>query len=133
MTNTRQKGAFRIIVMDDEPLVLSSVSMLLESLGHEVVQTQHGQQVIDTLADKSQKPFDLAIVDLTVRNGLGAIEIVQRLRETAPAMKLVVSSGASNDPVMVGFAGAGFNDKLEKPYSLAHLVSLIERLGGVNQ
>lgn len=119
--------------MDDEPLVLSSVSMLLESLGHEVVQTRHGQEAIDVVTAKGPMSFDLAIVDLTVRNGLGAVEIVQLLREGAPAMKLVVSSGAANDPVMVGHADAGFDDKLEKPYSLSHLASLIERLGGVNE
>lgn len=114
--------------MDDELLVLSSVAMLLESLGHDVLQATHGQQVLDVLAEKDA-PVDVAIVDLTVRSGLGAMGVVATARSISPQTKLVVSSGFGADPVMVDFNAAGFHDKLEKPYSLHHLIELFDRLG----
>lgn len=128
MNDAERQSKLRIIVMDDEPLVLNSVSMLLESLGHEVEQATHGQQVLDILAD-NRSSVDLAIIDLTVRSGLGAVEIVSDARSISPQTKLVISSGFRGDPVMVEFVATGFHDKLEKPYSLQHLIALIERLG----
>lgn len=131
MIQAHQDGAFRIVVMDDEPLVLGSVVMLLESVGHEVVSARHGQEVIDLLADKQSVPYDLIIADLTVRAGLGAVEIVEAVRSAAPNVKLVVSSGYANDPVMRDHRAAGFDDKLTKPYGAQHLSALIERLRAV--
>ena len=121
MTNNSPR---KIIVMDDEPLVLSGVSMLLESLGHIVDQATHGAEVLEKINGGSV--FDLALLDLTVRQGLGADQIVGPLRELAPQMRLIVTSGFDSDGILADCQAHGFDGSLPKPFTLADLRAAIQ-------
>ena len=123
MTSQLSKNQLRIVVLDDEPLVLTGVSLLLESMGHDVTQATHGQEVLD-LVRQGQR-FDLAILDLTVRNGLGGQEIVEELRAIDSEIQLVVSSGYVGNEVMTDYQRFGFHKRLSKPFSLGDLRELI--------
>lgn len=116
----------RILVLDDEPLVLSGVSMLLQTLGHIVTESVTGEDVIRLITDG--KHFDVAILDVRVQNGLGALDIVSQLTALDCSMKTVVSSGSGTDDVMVNYSDHGFSDSLPKPFTMKDLSSLIERL-----
>lgn len=116
----------KIIVMDDEPLVLSGVSMLLESIGHNVDQAAHGEEVLEKV--KGGHTYDLALLDLTVRQGLGADQIVGPLREMAPRMRLVVTSGFDGDDILSNYEAHGFDGSLPKPFTLADLRTTIQPL-----
>ena len=85
MTPPLSKKQLRIVVLDDEPLVLTGVTLLLESMGHQVTQATHGQEVLDLVSQGDR--FDLAILDLTVRNGLGGQGIVDELRAIDSGMQ----------------------------------------------
>lgn len=126
MTTPLSRNQLRIVVLDDEPLVLTGVSLLLESMGHHVTQATHGQEVLDLVSQGDR--FDLAILDLTVRNGLGGQEIVDKLRTIDPEMQLVVSSGYAGDEVMTDYQRFGFHERLPKPFSLSDLRELIARV-----
>lgn len=112
--------------MDDEPLVLSGVSMLLESIGHTVDQATHGDEVLDKVQAGSQ--YDLAILDLTVRQGRGADEIARPLRELSADMQLVVTSGYDGDDVLANYQNHGFDGSLPKPFTLDELRATIRHL-----
>lgn len=113
----------KIIVMDDEPLVLSGVSMLLESIGHTVTQTTQGEEVLNIV--ERGGAFDLAILDLTVRQGMGANEIARPLRKLSPNLKLIVTSGYDGDEVLSNYAAHGFDGSLPKPFTLDELRTAI--------
>ncbi|MCR9202567.1 MAG: response regulator [Planctomycetaceae bacterium] len=112
--------------MDDEPLVLSGVSMLLESIGHTVDQATHGDEVLEKVRAGSQ--YDLAILDLTVRQGRGADEIAVPLGKLSPQMRLVVTSGYDGDDVLANYGNHGFHGSLPKPFTLDELRTAIRRL-----
>lgn len=59
--------------------------------------------------------YDLAILDLTVRDGLGGLATLVRLRGIDPRVVAVVSSGYSNDPVMAEHERYGFVAKVSRP------------------
>lgn len=109
--------------MDDEPLVLSGVSMLLESIGHTVTQTTQGEEVLNIV--ERGGAFDLAILDLTVRQGMGANEIARPLRKLSPNLKLIVTSGYDGDEVLSNYAAHGFDGSLPKPFTLDELRTAI--------
>lgn len=117
-----QSLSLRVVVLDDEPLVLSGVSMLLETLGHAVTGVTDGQSVLDAVASGSD--FDLAILDLHVRNGLGGLEIARQLSATSSII-VVLSSGDRIDADV--YSGHGVHDSLPKPFTLNDLQSLIVR------
>lgn len=116
----------RIVVLDDEPLVLAGVSMLLESLGHQVFQAASGEEVLEALVDGQR--FNVGILDLNVRSGRGGQEIVSEVAEIDPDMKLIVTSGYRSDDIMVNCRQFGFQDALPKPFSRNQLSELIDRL-----
>ena len=81
----------RVILLDDQPIVLSGVSMLLGALGHQVTQASRGEEVVERFQNGER--FDVAILDMTVEAGLGGSEIVADLLRIDPDVKLIVSSG----------------------------------------
>ena len=128
-SDTDQKRFFgqgRILVMDDEADILTLAGEMLKSMGYEVVVANDGAQAIERyLAAKSAgSPFAAVIMDLTVPEGMGGKECIRRLRELDPAVKAIVSSGYSYDPVMASFREFGFSGVIPKPY-------VVEELGRV--
>ena len=113
----------RILVMDDEELVRNVAEELIRELGHEVLCAADGAAAIDAYrrAKEAGLPYDIVILDLTVRGGIGGMETLRGLQEIDPAVKAVVSSGYSDDEVVSDFRKYGFSGFLKKPYDLAEL------------
>ncbi len=121
---SRARGK-RILVMDDEEMVLEILGDALTSYGCEVVAVRDGR---DALARYREEDFDLVIIDLTIPGGLGGRETIRLLREYDPEVKAVVASGYANDPVLARFEDYGFCGRLEKPFSLESLLHLLDRI-----
>jgi len=63
-----------------------------------------------------------------VPGGMGGKEALKKLREIAPGLKAIVSSGYSNDPIMADFGKHGFNGVVAKPYRLKELSDEVHRV-----
>jgi CheY-like chemotaxis protein len=122
-------GEGRILVMDDEDIVRTVASDMLNSLGYEVEVAGDGAEAIALFskARASGKGFDAVIMDLTVPGGMGGKEAVKRLIEIDPAAKAIVSSGYSNDPVMADYGKYGFAGVIAKPYTMSNLRDAVGR------
>lgn len=120
----------RVLVMDDEELVIDVVSMMLEELGCTVKTCGDGSAAIDhyRMALELGAPYDVVILDLTVPGGMGGLEAARRIREIDPRAVLIVSSGYSRDSVASDYRSHGFSGAVMKPYSLE---TLSEELGRV--
>jgi len=70
----------------------------------------------------------VVIMDLTIPGGMGGRETLQRLAELDPAVKAIVCSGYSNDPVMAEYGSYGFAGVVAKPYRIRHLVETVSRV-----
>ncbi len=79
-------------------------------------------------AKESGKPFDVVILDLTIRGGMGGVDTVQKLREIDPDVKAVVSSGYSDDDAVSEYQKHGFRAFLKKPYDLEELRTILDTL-----
>jgi PAS domain S-box-containing protein len=120
--------AGRVLVMDDERVVCDVAGELIKALGHEVEFAAHGKEAIDKYqkAPQSGKPFDVVILDLTIRGGMGGAETMRRLMEIDPAVKAVVSSGYSDDTVTSNYDELGFKAFLKKPYNVDDLRAVLD-------
>lgn len=123
---TRSKG--RILVMDDEEIIREVVGALLKHLGYSVEYARDGIEAMNHYqqAMSSGKPFDAVLMDLTVVDGMGGKETIERMLQIDPAVKAIVSSGYSTDPVMSRFRDYGFVAALDKPYKLNELSAVLE-------
>lgn len=113
----------RILVMDDEPMVLEVVREMLSALGHIPFTASDGESAVEMYerAAEEGEPFDLLILDLTVPGGMGGEETLKQLRSRYPEVRAFVSSGYSNNPIMAHYDRHGFAGVIAKPYHLTQL------------
>lgn len=64
-------------------------------------------------------------MDLSIPNGMGGAQAMEKLRHVDPAIQAIVSSGYSDDPIMSRYADFGFRAVLPKPYQPAELRELV--------
>jgi PAS domain S-box-containing protein len=108
----------KILVMDDEELVLNLAGLQIKTLGYEVDLAKNGEAALEKYqaAMDSGKPFDIVILDLTIRGGMSGMETLKRLHSIHPGVKAIVSSGYSDDDVLANYEQYGFKARLTKPY-----------------
>jgi signal transduction histidine kinase/ActR/RegA family two-component response regulator len=123
-------GRERLLVMDDEEALRKLLESVLTNLGYEVRTARDGAEAIALVeeANARGRGFDAALLDLTVTGGMGGIEAAARLKELDPALKLIVSSGYSDAPVMSSFRKYGFDDVIPKPWSVPELSEVFRRV-----
>jgi signal transduction histidine kinase/CheY-like chemotaxis protein len=108
----------RVLLMDDEASVRRIGGAMLRKLGLEVDEAAEGREAVRVFgaARGSGRPFALVILDLTVPGGMGGKDTAEALRQLDPAVRLIVSSGYSNDPIMASYREHGFQGCIPKPY-----------------
>jgi len=122
-------GKGRVLLMDDEDVVVAVGSEMLSELGYDVAIAQDGAAAIEqfAMAREAGNPFDAVLLDLTIPGGMGGKDAIGFLREIDPSIWAIVSSGYSNDPVMAEFTHYGFNAVVSKPYKVAELGRALQR------
>jgi len=120
-------SAARILVMDDDEVILELVGAILEGLGYTVAYAVHGQEALEKYWEAYQtgSTYDAVIVDLTVPGGMGGQTAAQEILKTDPQAKIIVSSGYATDPVMANYEAYGFKGRVAKPYSLTDLQKVV--------
>ncbi|MGC2064504.1 MAG: PAS domain S-box protein [Thermodesulfovibrionales bacterium] len=120
----------KILVMDDDEMVRSVAMKMIEALGHNVEGAEDGKSTIDkyNLARESGTPFDVVVLDLTVKGGMGGELALKKLREIDPDVKAIVSSGYADNLVEANYHSYGFAASLKKPYRIDTLQESLNAL-----
>ncbi len=117
------KGKGTVLVMDDEEMVRQIASDMLTHIGYTVTLCEDGESAVESFrrAIASGRPFDFAVLDLTIPGSGGAVAVLERIRAICPAAKVLVSSGYAEDPAIVRPGDFGFNGSVRKPYTIEQL------------
>lgn len=120
----------KILVMDDEALVRNIAREMIESLGHEVELAENGQEAIASYGEslRSGVRFDVVILDLTIRGGMGGEEAMRELLKMDPGIRAVVSSGYADSAAISDYEARGFKAGLKKPYDITELSDTLNSL-----
>jgi nitrogen-specific signal transduction histidine kinase/ActR/RegA family two-component response regulator len=121
-------GRGHVLVMEDDEYVLKATCLMLEHLGYTATATSSCREAVALFerAWKTERPYDMAILDLTVPGGAGGLECLSKLRAIDPVVKAVVSSGYSNDPVLADHTRYGFAGFLTKPFKIGVLSRVLK-------
>jgi DNA-binding NtrC family response regulator len=101
--------AERILIVDDEALILTAVERALVRVGYTIAKAQSVKELGEAL---KKAPFDLLITDIYMQE-ITINEVIERVRETSPAVKVLKMSGSANKEEDGNF--------LEKPFSIEAL------------
>ena len=111
----------RVLVVDDEPRIVSFVSRALSAEGFRVDGAQDGLRGLD-LARTGR--YELVILDLLLP-GLDGVSVLRRLIDERPQQRVLVLSALSDVKEKVRCLELGASDYLVKPFALAELVARV--------
>jgi two-component system, cell cycle sensor histidine kinase and response regulator CckA len=120
----------RILILEDEPLIRQLIVSNLTSAGCDVTPTSDGAETVARYQEAllAGARYDLVVMDLSIPNGMGGAQAMEKLRQIDPTVQAIVSSGYSDDPIMSRYADFGFRAVLPKPYQPSELRELITHL-----
>jgi CheY-like chemotaxis protein len=111
-------------VVDDEEMIRTVARNILEDFGHEVLEACDGQEAVD-LFNEGGSTIDAVLLDMTMPNLDGA-ETLRMLRHVEPRVRVLLSSGYSEQEalrLMSSYDGVGF---LKKPYLPKELIGKLQ-------
>jgi CheY-like chemotaxis protein len=122
-----------VLVVDDDPVFLSTVEQFLEASGYEVLQASDGELAIRVI-EKERGRIDLAIVDLSLPK-LNGYELIGALTRRPNSVKILATSGVFQHRQLEMATAVGAHAALRKPVSRRELprtewLNTIEQLIG---
>ena len=87
------RGTERVLVVEDAPGVRSLTTRVLRSLGYQLLEAENGFDALRVIEEHGLHNIDLIFTDVTMPK-MGGRELVERVREQRPGMRVVFTSGA---------------------------------------
>jgi len=113
-----------ILVVDDEPTILTLCQRILNLGGYSVLPASGGEAALRIVAQPRETPIDMALLDvmMPVMNG---VELARRIQKLSPATKIVLMSGFG--PKEIGaVVGQHPYRLIWKPFKTESLLQMIE-------
>ncbi len=110
----------RVLLVDDDPLVLMATADMLRELGHDPIEMTSAKKALEAVRG-GERP-DLAILDYAMPE-MSGVALAELLREACPQLPLMLATGYSEQE-----KSGGSLPRLNKPYTLAELSRQIDLL-----
>lgn len=114
----------KLLLIEDEPSVISVIQRGLSAAGHELAIAMDGQSGLDLALGHS---FDFIILDLMIPvvNGM---EVCRRIRQSNTTIPILMLTALGTTENIVSGLDAGADDYMTKPFKLAELEARIRTL-----
>jgi len=113
----------RVLIVDDEKNIRTTLALCLEGLGCKVEQASNSAAALEALR---VEPFDLAFLDLRLGQESG-LDLVPRLLAERPGLEVVVITAYATIDTAVEAMRRGAKDYLPKPFTPAQIRHLVDR------
>ncbi|MFO7555696.1 MAG: response regulator [Desulfobacterales bacterium] len=124
-------GTERILLIDDEPVIMKMGKQILESLGYDVVARNSGIEALELFREKKDR-FDLVITDMTMphRTGEKLAENLMQLRPDIPVILCTGFSAMIDEPKALSMGIRAF---ISKPILKQEIAEAIRKVLDENQ
>ncbi len=120
--------SYTVLVVDDEDSVRNVCQLVLEKYNCRVLTAADGVEAVEVFSE-NKDDIDVVVLDLTMPR-MGGDEAFRELRRIDPHVKVVLSSGYSEEETTSRFNGKGLAGFIQKPFEPAELYSRIEEVAG---
>ncbi len=115
----------KILVAEDEPMLLKTIELKLRKEGYEVIATADGREAMERI--EKDNP-DMVITDIMMPYASG-LEIVSLIRKKiARKIPIIMLSAMEQEKVVLEAFELGADDYITKPFSLNELAIRVKRL-----
>ncbi|MDA8165210.1 MAG: response regulator [Desulfobacteraceae bacterium] len=122
MTSEKSRP-FRLLVVDDEPIVGRRLQQVFSKLGLEVAVFTRGGPALAAMAER---PFDVVVTDLKME-GMDGMEVLAQVRRRSPRTKVIIITGyAEQETARAAFSQGAFAF-IAKPFRLDELKRAVLR------
>jgi len=121
------RGTETLLVVEDEPALRHLARSVLESHGYEVLSASNGQDALHTVRNHNGPPIRLVITDV-VMPLMGGKAMAEWLKTTNPDLKILFTSGYTEDAFMLREVSQHGVEFLSKPYTPATLCSKVREM-----
>ena len=121
-------NTMRILVADDDPVILKLLEKRLGKEGYDVVVATDGTEAARLL---DAMPFDVVITDLIMPGAIGGIELLQLAKEKSIEIQVIVITAHSSVDTAVDAMKKGAVDYLEKPVNFDELFLRLEKISEI--
>jgi PAS domain S-box-containing protein len=119
-------GTETVLLVEDSPAVRELVQLTLQTHGYQVLTASDGMEAL-RLFGTYPGPVDLLLTDVVMPNMNGK-ELADKMRVYAPQIRIIFTSGYTNDAIAhYGVLGTGVNF-LQKPFSPAALITKVREV-----
>jgi two-component system, response regulator PdtaR len=87
---TRQEHALKILLVEDEPLILMDIEFQLRQAEHEVISVDNADSAIDVLVSRL---IDVVLTDIDMPGSMDGLKLAAAVRSRWPPVQIVVMSG----------------------------------------
>ena len=127
LDNTEVRYMNRVILVDDETMLLDSLEIILSLNNMEIVGKAHdGNEALDILKDKE---CDLALVDLNMK-GMGGIELIGHIKKLYPTVKILVLTTFYDDKNITDAISNGADGYLLKDSGKDAILGAVSQIMG---
>lgn len=116
--SSKKSGIARVLIVEDEPLILMSNVDMLEELGHVVAEARSAEEALKAM---DEGDFEILLTDVGLP-GMSGLDLARIVRERWPALKIIFVSG---DNAARSTSGIEEALQLSKPFSLDALRSVL--------
>lgn len=113
----------KILLVDDEPSILSVLSVLLKAEGYEVVPCDGGEKAVELIKNT---PFDLMLSDIRM-TPIDGMQLLKLAVEHQPSMAVLMLTGYGTVETAVESLKLGAFDYITKPFKLDELLITVKR------
>ncbi len=119
-------GTETVLVVDDEPDILSLLGRVLGKHGYTVLLAESGPQALEMFRERRDE-IDLVVLDLIMPE-MSGVETFHRLRELDPDVRVLLSSGYSEEGQARELLAAGAQGFLQKPYDFRAVLRKVRQV-----
>ena len=113
----------RVLVVDDEPMIVSLLSTILREKGWDVTEARSGTEGIDQL-DRGR--FDVILTDLIMPGDTG-IDLLRAAKEIHPDVEVILMTGYATAETAIEAMRNGAFHYIMKPLKTEEVVNLVEK------
>jgi two-component system, cell cycle sensor histidine kinase and response regulator CckA len=115
-----------ILLVEDDPFLRETTALVATRAGYHVTKAADGPSALKAWAE-AVRPFDLLLTDLVMPNGLTGIQLATQIRSQYAPLKIIFSTGYSDDLLRSGAAAIDRFHLLLKPYSSGTLLDMLQQ------